>query len=85
MSKYTKEELLRHVKTHTERSNDDRAAVTVLESFLRSNGEINHNFSYNDKEPNIDGRFELVPFPELSTFLTPFMSDFFLLDHLPYL
>ena len=42
MSKYTKEELLRHVKTHTERSNDDRAAVTVLESFLRSNGEINH-------------------------------------------
>ena len=66
MSKYTKEELLRHVKTHTERSNDDRAAVTVLESFLRSNGEINHNFSSNDKEPNIDGRFELVPFPELS-------------------
>lgn len=66
MSKYTKEELLRHVKTHTERSNDDRAAVTVLESFLRSNGEINHSFSYNDKEPNIDGRFELVPFPELS-------------------
>ena len=57
MSKYTKEELLRHVKTHTERSNDDRAAVTVLESFLRSNGEINHSFSCNDKEPNIDGRF----------------------------
>ena len=31
----------RHIKTHTERSDDDRAAVSVLETFLRSNGRIN--------------------------------------------
>lgn len=29
----------RHIKTHTERSDDDRAAVSVLETFLRSMGE----------------------------------------------
>lgn len=27
----------RHIKTHTERSDDDRAAVSVLETFLRCN------------------------------------------------
>lgn len=31
----------RHIKTHTVRSDDDRAAVSVLETFLRSNGRIN--------------------------------------------
>lgn len=31
----------RHIKTHTERSDDDRSAVSVLETFLRSNGRIN--------------------------------------------
>lgn len=35
----------RHIKTHTERSDDDRAAVSVLETFLRSNGRINTSFA----------------------------------------
>ena len=56
----------RHVKTHTERSAEDAAAVTTLESFLNSEGKINCSFSYNDKWPNIDGYFEFVPNPDLS-------------------
>ena len=39
----------RHIKTHTERSDDDRAAVSVLETFLRSNGRINLSFASDDK------------------------------------
>ncbi|MBQ9685615.1 MAG: AAA family ATPase [Oscillospiraceae bacterium] len=54
----------RHVKTHSERSDDDRAAVSVLESFLRSNGRINPSFASNDTWPNHDGFLELVPDPE---------------------
>ena len=56
----------RHVKTHTERSSDDVAAVTTLESFLNSNGRINCDFSKNDKWPNTDGFFEFVPNPDLN-------------------
>lgn len=66
MSKISKELLEKHIKTHTERSNDDRNAVSVLEVFLRSDGKINHNFSRDDKWPNIDGSFELVPNPTVS-------------------
>ncbi len=54
-----------HVKTHTEQSAEDVAAVTTLESFLNSNGRINCDFSKNDKWPNTDGFFELVPNPDL--------------------
>lgn len=54
------------VKTHTETSAEDVAAVTTLESFLNSKGRINCEFSKNDKKPNIDGFFELVPDPDLS-------------------
>ena len=56
----------RHIKTHTERSDDDRAAVSVLETFLRSNGRINTSFASDDKWPNHDGTFEFVPNPEIS-------------------
>lgn len=35
----------RHIKTHTESSDDDRAAVSALETFLRSNGRINPSFA----------------------------------------
>ena len=61
---YTEEQLKRHIKTHTERSADDTNAVTTLEFFLRSDAKINCTFSKNDKWPNIDGTFELVPNPE---------------------
>lgn len=48
----SRENIERHIKTHTERSDDDRAAVSVLEAFLRSNGRINPSFSTDDKWPN---------------------------------
>lgn len=62
-----KEQIQRHIKTHTPRSDDDRNAVTMLSAFLRSDGKIAHNgFACNDTYPNIDGNFELVPNPEIS-------------------
>ena len=67
MGKITKEQIQRHIKTHTLRSDDDRSAVATLNSFLRSGGKIAHNgFACNDTYPNIDGHFELVPDPEAS-------------------
>lgn len=66
MSKITIEQLQRHLKTHTERSDDDNNAVTMLKTFLRSGGKINDNFAERDKWPNIDGTFELVPNPDKS-------------------
>lgn len=66
MISQSKEIIERHVKTHTERSAEDVAAVTTLESFLNSDGRINCEFSKNDKWPNTDGFFELVPNPDLN-------------------
>ena len=67
MAKIKKEQIQRHIKTHTPRSDDDRNAVTMLSAFLRSDGKIAHNgFACNDTYPNIDGNFELVPNPEIS-------------------
>lgn len=34
----------KHIKTHSEHSNEDRAAVSVLETFLRSDGKIFYCF-----------------------------------------
>ena len=48
----------RHIATHSERSAEDRAAVSTLETFLTSDGKINTNFSCDDKWPNHDGTFE---------------------------
>ena len=66
MLSQSKDIIERHVKTHTERSAEDVAAVTTLESFLNSDGRINCDFSKNDKWPNTDGFFELVPNPDLN-------------------
>lgn len=67
MGKITKEQIQRHIKTHTQRSDDDRCAVATLNSFLRSDGKIAYNgFACNDTYPNIDGHFELVPDPEIT-------------------
>lgn len=60
------EVIQRHVKTHTERSAEDRSAVSVLESFLRSDGRINPHFSSTDSWPNTDGTFEFVENPNIS-------------------
>lgn len=56
----------RHIKTHTERSADDQAAVSFLKNSLKSGGRINSNFAENDKWPNTDGTFEFVSNPEIS-------------------
>lgn len=66
MPTWTQSRLEHHIKTHTERSADDIAAVHLLENFLRSNGRIFTDFSSNDKWPNTDGRFEFVPNPSQS-------------------
>lgn len=64
--KISKEMLDMHLKSHTKRSEEDCAAVSVLSTFLRSGGRINNDFKSNDKWPNTDGNFELVINPEES-------------------
>lgn len=66
MLKISNELLYSHLKTHSERSDEDRAAIAVLETFLRSKGKINTNFGCNDKWPNTDGTFEFVSNPNVS-------------------
>ena len=63
---YTDEQLQRHIKTHTERSDEDVSAVSTLKFFMRSDARINCNFSERDRWPNTDGSFELVPDPDAS-------------------
>ena len=58
--------LKNHISTHSERSAEDRAAVSTLETLLTSGGKINTNFSCDDKWPNHDGTFEFVSNPEIS-------------------
>lgn len=57
-----------HLKTHSERSAEDIAAVSKLKALLVCNGKIATNFSENDKWPNIDGTFEYVQDPNISRF-----------------
>lgn len=61
-----KEIVKKHIKTHSERSAEDHAAVDVLKTFLRSYGKINTNFACDDKWPNTDGTFEFVSNPDIS-------------------
>lgn len=60
------EQIQRHITTHTDHSAMDEAAVSILKTFLRSNGRINTNFASNDKWPNTDGTFEFVVNPTIS-------------------
>ena len=55
-----------HIKTHTQRSAEDYAAVGTLEYFLGSGGRIITDFPKGDKWPNIDGKFEFVEDPNIS-------------------
>lgn len=66
MINYKRKIVEKHIKTHSVHSDEDRAAVSVLETFLRSHGKINTNFSCNDKWPNIDGTLEFVSNPDAS-------------------
>ena len=58
--------VIKHIKTHTERSSDDQAAVDFLKNQLKSHGKITSDFAAVDKWPNIDGRFEFVSNPDIS-------------------
>lgn len=64
--RFSRAQIERHIKKHSERSTTDNDAVVSLEYFLKSGGKINADFSRRDTWPNIDGNFELVPSPELS-------------------
>lgn len=66
MSYNKKAEAERHLKTHSVTSDEDRAAVDLLGTFLRSRGKINTNFSKEDRWPNTDGIFEFVSNPNVS-------------------
>ncbi len=66
MIEHSKNDIQRHLRTHSERSAEDNAAISTLEFYLRSGGRINTVFSKNDKLPNHDGTFELVPDPDVS-------------------
>lgn len=66
MANCKKEMIQKHVKTHSERSVEDRAAVDTLRYFFKTNGKIISNFASNDKWPNTDGTFELVTDPDMS-------------------
>ncbi len=61
-----KESVKRHIKTHSERSSEDRAAIAALGAFLNPGGRINTAFAANDTWPNHDGTFEFVPDPDVS-------------------
>ncbi len=66
MNSEYKEKLEEHISTHTERSAEDRSAVSYLESVLSPDGRINTSFSSDDKWPNDDGMFEFVSNPDIS-------------------
>lgn len=66
MINQAEEIIKKHITTHTERSVDDRSAVSVLETFLRSEGKINTAFAADDKWPNHDGTFEFISNPLVS-------------------
>ncbi len=63
---YKNEDIVRHIRRHSEGESVDRDAVTTLSNFLKSDGKITPYFLTDDKTPNIDGRFELVPNPKQS-------------------
>lgn len=54
------------LNTHSICSAEDKAAVSTLNYFLRSEGRIMANFEDCDKWPNIDGFFEFVEDPSVS-------------------
>lgn len=55
-----------HISTHSEKSQEDIAAVNTLRFFLLSEGRVISDFDENDKWPNHDGTFEYVSNPEIS-------------------
>lgn len=61
MFKNTKQQIDRHLNTHSARSAEDNAAVTTIKNIFKNDGKIKDTFSIDDKWPNHDGTIELVP------------------------
>ena len=66
MIEQVREKVKRHIKTHSERSVEDRSAIALLGAFLNPGGRINTSFEANDTWPNHDGTFEFVSNPNVS-------------------
>lgn len=66
MINQTREKVKKHIKTHSERSAEDRSAIALLGTFLNPGGRINTSFAANDTWPNHDGTFEFVSNPTIS-------------------
>lgn len=66
MIEQAKEKVKKHIRTHSERSVEDRSAISLLGTFLNPGGRINTSFSANDTWPNHDGTFEFVSNPDVS-------------------
>ena len=59
----TREKVKKHIKTHSERSVEDRDAISLLGTFLNPGGRINTSFAANDTWPNHDGTFDSFQTP----------------------
>jgi len=57
--------LTNHIKNWSLHSEEDRCAVATLKDWLAPGGKIADSFNADDKVPNTDGDFELIPDPEL--------------------
>lgn len=66
MLEQARDKVRRHIRTHSERSAEDRAAISLLGTFLNPGGRISTDFAANDTWPNHDGTFEFVLNPEVS-------------------
>lgn len=66
MIEQAKEKVKKHIKTHSERSVEDRSAINLLGTFFNPGGRINTSFAANDTWPNHDGTFEFVSNPDVS-------------------
>lgn len=66
MLNQAKEKIRKHIKTHSDRSSNDRSAISLLGTFLNPGGRINTSFAANDTWPNHDGTFEFVSNPNVS-------------------
>lgn len=66
MIQQARDKVKKHIKTHSERSVEDRAAISLLGTFLNPGGRINTSFAANDTWPNHDGTFEFTSNPDVS-------------------
>ena len=63
MIQQARDKVKKHIKTHSEHSVEDRAAISLLGTFLNPGGRINTSFAANDTWPNHDGTFDSFQTP----------------------